>query len=86
MRWNLSSGKSSCAMLRPATALVILSAGAYLAYKYWTTYPNLIPSQQAVRRIDQLARRKGISHEAAYLRWSNQRLRWSRYHSLARET
>ena len=73
-------------MPKAATALLILSAGACLAYKYWTTYPNLIPSRRAVRRIDQLARRKGISHEAAYIRWSNQRLRRSRYHSLARET
>jgi hypothetical protein len=78
--------KSSCAMVRSATALFILSLGtAYLAYKYWTTYPNLIPNQRVLRRIERLAGRKGISREAAYLEWSNKRLKRSRYYSLVRE-
>jgi hypothetical protein len=81
----LSPDKSSCAMLKPATALFfVLSVGGYLSYKYWTTYPNLIPNQRAVRRIDRRARRRGISLEAAYIQWSNRRLRRSRYHYLAR--
>jgi hypothetical protein len=74
-------------MLRPATtALLVLAAGAYLAYKNWASYPNLIPNQRAVRHIDQLARRRGISHRAAYMRWANRRLKWSRYRSLMHET
>jgi hypothetical protein len=71
-------------MLRPATALFILSVGAYLAYRYWATYPNLIPNRRALRRIDRMAVRKGISREAAYLAWSNERLKRSRYRSLVR--
>jgi hypothetical protein len=71
-------------MLRPATALFILSVGAYLAYRYWATYPNLIPNQRALRRIDRIADRKGISREAAYLEWSNERLKRSRFRSLVR--
>jgi hypothetical protein len=73
-------------MGRPATALFILSvAAAYLAYKYWATYPNLIPNQRALRRIERLAGRKGVSREAAYIEWSNKRLKRSRYRSLVRE-
>ena len=72
-------------MVRPATALLVLSVGAYLAYKYWTTYPNLLPNQRVLRRIDRLAGRKGISREAAYIEWSNQRLKRSRYRALVRE-
>jgi hypothetical protein len=78
--------KSSWAMVRQATALLILSVGAaYLAYKYWATYPNLIPNQRVLRRIERLAGRKGISREAAYIEWSNKRLKRSRYRSLVRE-
>jgi hypothetical protein len=73
-------------MVRPATALLILSVGAYLAYKYWSTYPNLIPNQRVLRRIERLAARKGISREAAYIEWSNKRLKRSRYRSLVRES
>jgi hypothetical protein len=78
--------KSLSAMVRPATALIVLSVGAaYLAYKYWATYPNLIPNQRALRRIERLAGRKGISREAAYIEWSNKRLKSSRFRSLVRE-
>jgi hypothetical protein len=69
-------------MLRQATATFILSLAAYLAYKYWATYPNLIPDERALRRIDRTARRQGISHEAAYIHWANRRLSLSRYRYL----
>ena len=72
-------------MVRVAASLLVLSMGLYLAYKYWSPYPSLIPDQRALRRIDQIARRHGISHEAAYIKWANRRLRWSRYRFLARQ-
>jgi hypothetical protein len=71
-------------MLRQATGTLILSLAAYLAYKYWATYPSLIPDERALRHIDRIARHHGISHQAAYIRWANRRLSWSRYRYLVR--
>lgn len=71
-------------MLRKATAIFILSLAALVVYKCWGTYPSLIPNQRAVRRIDRMARRRGISNQAAYIRWANRRLNWSRYRYLLR--
>jgi len=76
--------KSSCGMSRQAAAFLILSLAAYVGYRYWSGYPGLIPNQRAVRHIDRMARRRGISHEAAYRRWANRRLNWSRYRYLVR--
>jgi hypothetical protein len=71
-------------MLRQATAIFMLSLAAYAGYK-WCTYPGLIPNPRAVRHIDRMARRRGIPHEAAYVRWVNRRLSWSRYRYLLRK-
>jgi hypothetical protein len=71
-------------MLRTATTFLVFSVAAYLAYKEWSTYPSLIPDQRAQRRIASMARRQGISREAAHVQWANRRLRWSRFRYLAR--
>ena len=81
----LSATKSSCGMLRQATAIFVLSLAAYVGYKYWSTYPGLIPNPRAVRHIGRMARRRGISYEAAYIRWANRRLSWSQYRYLLRK-
>ena len=64
-------------------ALFALSLIAYAAYKHWATYPDLIPKRHGLRRITSIARREGISREAAYIKWANQRLSWTRYRHLA---
>jgi hypothetical protein len=81
----LAATKSSCGMLRQATAIFVLSLAAYAGYKRWSTYPGLIPNPRAVRDIGRMARRRGISHEAAYIRWVNRRLSWSHYRYLLRK-
>jgi hypothetical protein len=66
-------------MLRNAPFLFVLSLFGYLAYKEWATYPDLVPDERALRQISRIARRHHISYEAAYIRWANQRLKWTRY-------
>jgi hypothetical protein len=70
-------------IIRPGIALLLLGVIGLLAYRSWRSYPNLIPSQDTVRRIDRLARRKGISTQDAYIRWANSRLKRTRYAHLA---
>jgi hypothetical protein len=81
----LSATKSSCGMLRHATTIFMLSVATYVGYKCWSTYPGLIPNPRAVRHIGRMAHRRGISHEAAYIRWVNRRLSWSHYRYLLRK-
>jgi hypothetical protein len=76
--------ESLSGMLRRLISFFILSLAGYLAYKSWTTYPDLIPDRRGLRRISKIADRDGISQEAAYIRWANQRLRWTRHRHLAR--
>jgi hypothetical protein len=71
-------------MLRTATTFLVFSVAAYLAYREWATYPSLIPDQRAQRRIAAIARRRGISREAAHLQWANRRLQWTRFRYLVR--
>jgi hypothetical protein len=72
-------------LIRPGIALLVFSVIGLLAYRSWRSYPNLIPSQDAVRRIDRLARRQGISTQDAYIRWANSRLKRTRYAHLAND-
>jgi len=72
-------------MFRAALTLFVFSLAGLMAYKEWATYPSLIPNQRDRRHIASIARRRGISPEAAYVRWANQRLKWSRYRYLARD-
>jgi hypothetical protein len=37
---------------KPITMATLVAAASYLAYRYWSTYPNLIPGPAAVREID----------------------------------
>jgi hypothetical protein len=71
-------------MIRAATTFLIFSVAAYLAYREWATYPSLIPDQRGQRRIASIARRRGISREAAHVLWANRRLRWTRFRYLLR--
>ena len=66
-------------MLRNAPFLFVLSLFGCLAYKEWATYPSFVPDERALRQISRIARRQHISYEAAYVRWANQRLKWTRY-------
>src|SRR5262245_16787375 len=77
------STSSSFVMPKEAAVLFALSLTAYAVYKHWATYPDLIPKQRGLRRISSIARRQGISREAAYVQWANQRLSWTRYRHLA---
>ena len=70
-------------MSKESAVLLALTLTGYLAYKHWATYPDLIPKRNGLRRISSIARRQGISREAAYVQWANQRLRWTRYRHLA---
>ena len=70
---------------RPLTIATLIGAVSYLAYKYWSKFPHLIPSRKAVREIDRIARRQGISSQAAYMKWANGRLKFTRYHALLRD-
>ena len=70
-------------MFRAALTIFVFSLAGLMAYKEWATYPRLIPNQRDQRHIASMARRRGISLEAAYIRWANQRLRWTRYRYLA---
>jgi hypothetical protein len=72
-------------MLRAALTIFVFSLASIMVYKEWATYPRLIPNQRDQRYIASMARRRGISLESAYVRWANQRLRWTRYRHLARD-
>jgi hypothetical protein len=71
-------------MLRQATLAFLLSLAGYFVYKCWATYPDLLPNERARRRIARIARRRGISYQAAYRQWADQRLSWTRYRDLVR--
>jgi hypothetical protein len=70
---------------KPITMATLVAAASYLAYRYWSTYPSLIPGPAAVREIDRTARRQGISPQDAYRRWAERRLRYTRYRDLLRD-
>jgi hypothetical protein len=36
---------------KPLTAATVIGALSHLAYKYWSRYPNLVPSRRAVVRL-----------------------------------
>jgi len=82
-----NSQRPSMRMLeKPLTIATLVAGASYLAYRYWSTYPSLIPSPRGVREIDRIARRQGISTQAAYRRWAEGRLRYTRYHGLLRNS
>jgi hypothetical protein len=67
---------------KPITLATLVAAASYMAYRYWSTYPSQIPGPAAVREIDRTARRRGISTQAAYRKWAERRLRYTRYRGL----
>ena len=71
--------------LPPVISLLLFGACALLAYRSWSAYPNLIPTQRSVRRIRQFARRKGIPADEAYRLWADRRLKRTRFGYLARD-
>jgi hypothetical protein len=69
---------------KPVTIGAMILAISYLLYRHWSTYPSLIPSPRGVRSIKRIARRQGISTEAAYRKWAESRLKFTRHRDLLR--
>ena len=81
----LSATKSSCGYAEARNRSFHALGGRLRGLQMLEHVPRPHPKSSGRRHIRRMARRRGISHEDAYILWVNRRLSWSHYRYLLRK-